>query len=214
MDPERSMTMIAGMRATWLVAICLCMALAVHAQDALQIYFLYGSKPARAHRDTEPHWFGGQLGGHVGIGFAADSVLNFVPSGRFHRVGRRDPKHSRYVVTDTADFWAILGGSQGALKTARITIPIDSAQRQQFEAIRQRYQQQTPYDYAFLGIRCASATDEILAKLGITKKRSYWGTIFSTFHPKRLRMRLLRMAKDQDWKVVRTRGSRLRVWQR
>ncbi len=192
----------------------LCIGSAAYAQDALQIYFLYGSKPASSYRSSEPKWFGGKLGGHVGIGFAADSVLNFVPSGQFHRVGHRDPKHSRYVVTDTANFWAILGGSQGALKTARITIPIDSAQRQQFESIRQRYLQQSPYDYAFFGIRCASATDEILAKLGITKKRSYWGTIFGTFHPKRLRMRLLRMAGRNDWKVVRTRGSRMRVWQR
>lgn len=184
------------------------------AQDSLRIHFLYGSRPAHAFRAAEPRWFGGKLGGHVGIEFAPDSILNFVPSGKFHWIGRQTPKHSRYTVTDAAGFWRILGGSQGQLKTASISLPIDNVQRSAFEALRWRYLGETPYDYAFLGMRCAAATDEVLAQLGITRRRSYWGTIFGTFHPKVLRKRLLRMAHCHGWPVTSTEGSTRRIWQR
>jgi hypothetical protein len=186
---------------------------AAWAQSSISIDFLYGSKPRRAYVASEPKWFGGKLGGHVGIAFAADSILNFVPAGKFHWAGHRDPKHSRYVVTNRADFETILGGSAGPLKTMSITIPLDAAQSAQLRSLRQRYLSQAPYDYAFLGMRCASATDEVLAKLGITRRRSYWGTIFGTFYPKALRHRLRRIAARQGWEVRTTAGSAMRKWQ-
>ncbi len=186
----------------------------LRAQDSLHVYFLHGSKPANGFKDTESKWFGGKKGGHVGIAWSADSILNFVPAGRFHKVARRDPKHSRFVVNNAADFWNVFGGSGGEMMTTRISIPVHEAQYREFLQIKDRYLAGTPYDYAFLGIRCASATDEILAKLAITRKRSYWGTIFGTFHPKVLRRRLLRMAPTLGWVVRQTPGSARRVWQR
>lgn len=184
------------------------------AQSTLNVYFLYGSRPAKAYRTSETKWFGGKMGGHVALGLSADSLLNFMPLGKFHRIAHRDPKHSHYILLDSAQFGNVFGGSGGAIKTATIEIPIDSAKRSNFIEIETRYLAETPYDYAFLGIRCASATDEILAKLGVTRKRSYWGTIFGTFHPKVLRKRLLKLARTAHWKVTFTRGSNRRRWQR
>lgn len=198
----------------WMAVVLLLLSHALaSAQDSIVVHFLHGSRPARHWKAEEPKWFGGKLGGHVGIGFAPDSVFHFVPSGKFHYVARRAPKHSRFVVSDTAGFWATLGGSTGALTTTSISVPIDSLQRATFTATKARYLAATPYDYAFLGMRCAAASNEILGKLGITRRRGYWGAIFGTFHPKMLRRRLLRGAMRHGWQVQHTTGSTHRVWQ-
>jgi hypothetical protein len=47
------------------------------------VHFLYGSKPSREARDIEKKWFGGKLGGHVGIEITPDSILNFVTVDKF-----------------------------------------------------------------------------------------------------------------------------------
>jgi hypothetical protein len=52
-------------------------------QDVVVVHFLYGSKPSREARDIEKKWFGGKLGGHVGIEITPDSILNFVTVDKF-----------------------------------------------------------------------------------------------------------------------------------
>ncbi|WP_338814872.1 hypothetical protein V9L05_06675 [Bernardetia sp. Wsw4-3y2] len=53
-----------------------------YSQDTtfLKVHFLYGSKPLKSDKNTEQKWFGGILGGHVGIEVEEDKVLNFLPS--------------------------------------------------------------------------------------------------------------------------------------
>jgi hypothetical protein len=95
-----------------------------------------------------------------------------------------------------------------------IYIPIDSAQKATLHTIVQEYLAETPYDYAFLGMRCAAATDEILARIGVTKKRSRLGTIFHTFRPRTLRRRLFHKAEVYGWKVEKWPGSERRNWEK
>ncbi|HEX2898871.1 MAG TPA: hypothetical protein VHS96_04030 [Bacteroidia bacterium] len=184
------------------------------AQQTISIHFLYGSKPAKGFRGSEPRWFGGKRGGHVGLEIAPDQVLNFGPTGKFHWVSNHGKRHSRFTEQSVGETLMLLGKSEGRLQTLSIQITIDSANYAQLLDIRNRYLQAPPYDYAFIGMRCASATDEILAKIGLTKQRGYWGTVLHTFRPRALRTRLLRKAEVYGWKVSRQLGSERRVWEK
>ncbi len=84
------------------------------AQDTtyLKVHFLYGSAPLKQYKSTEPKWFGGVLGGHVGIEGDSDRIVNFLPKGKFHVVAKKDNRHSTYAVHSVDDFYAILGGSR------------------------------------------------------------------------------------------------------
>lgn len=57
-----------------------------YSQDSayLKVHFLYGSKPLKKYKATEQKWFGGILGGHVGIEGDDDKIVNFLPKGKFH----------------------------------------------------------------------------------------------------------------------------------
>ncbi len=71
---------------TFIVCIfCLISALAYAGDTAfLKVHFLYGSRPLKEYQDTEKKWFGGILGGHVGIEGDSNRIINFLPSGSFH----------------------------------------------------------------------------------------------------------------------------------
>ncbi len=62
-----------------LLCICLFCSICCKAQDTtyIQVKFLYGSKPARGYHNEEARWFGGILGGHVGIGMDSNQVISF-----------------------------------------------------------------------------------------------------------------------------------------
>src|SRR5688572_1813198 len=82
-----------------IVAILFLAAGKLAAQDTayIKVHFLYGSRPLKTYKD-EPRWFGGILGGHVGIEAADNQILNFIPHGKFRLVAKNKIKHSRYVV--------------------------------------------------------------------------------------------------------------------
>jgi hypothetical protein len=186
----------------------------VAAQKIISVHFLYGSKPAKGFEATEPRWFGGKRGGHVGIEVGPDQVLNFGPSGKFHWFSNDRKRHSHFTERSVAETFQVLGKSEGSLQTVSIEIPLDSGDFAHLREIRDKYLAHPPYDYAFIGMRCASASDEILAKIGLTKRRSFWGTVFGTFRPRALRTRLLRKAAVLGWKVSRQDGSDHRIWEK
>jgi hypothetical protein len=183
-------------------------------QPTITVHFLYGSKPAKGFEATEKRWFGGKRGGHVGIEWAPEQVLNFGPSGKFHWFSNHRNRHSQFTERTVAETFGTLSRSEEKLQTMSIQIPVDSAKLNRLVDIRNRYLSNPPYDYAFFGMRCASASDEILAKIGLTKQRSFWGTVFHTFRPRALRMRLLHKAEVYGWKVTRKTGSDHRIWEK
>lgn len=167
------------------------------AQDSffLKVHFLYGLKPKSEFKGTEPKWFGGKLGGHVGIESSSNRILNFVPHGSFHWFAKKKDKHSMYAVHDSSSFYSILGGHPDSVKKIVVIIPISLQQKNAFDSIAACYLKQTPYDYALFGMRCGAASYEILAQLGIMKRYSYRKTYRKIFYPKKLRKRLLKKAK-------------------
>jgi len=179
----------------------------------IKVLFLYGSKPAKGFKQQEPKWFGGMLGGHAGIEGAQDSVLSFVPNGKFHWVAKKSKLHSRYIIDTEKEFWQILGGHEDSVKKAIVVIPLTTAQKQKFDSIQQAYLQNTPYDYALIGMRCGAAAYDILAQLDVLKQYGYKKTYSKIFYPQKLRKRLFALAEKNSWAIIRHAGSSRRKWE-
>jgi hypothetical protein len=180
----------------------------------LKVHFLYGSKPLKKYQGTEKKWFGGVLGGHVGIEGDSDKILNFLPSGRFHWFAKNDVRNSTYMVHSADQFYAILGSNQEGVKKAIVYIPISQTQKEKFDSLSTAYLKQTPYDYALMGMRCGAAAYDILAQLNILKNYSYRKTFKKIFYPKKLRKRLFRKALEKGWTIIGQEGSTKRKWEK
>jgi hypothetical protein len=187
-----------------------------YAQDTtyLKVHFLYGSKPLKRYKHTEKKWFGGVLGGHVGIEGDSDKIVNFGPSGRFHLFSRKDNRHSMYAIHSFDNFYAILGGKPDSMKKAIVYIPVTPQQNARFDSIATAYLNHTPYDYAFFGMRCSAAAYDILGQLGIVTNYRHSRIYKKIFYPKKLRRILLRKASENNWLIVRHHGSRKRKWEK
>ena len=203
------------MRIILTLFICLYL-LPCEAQDSgyLKVHFLYGSKPSRKFNNVEPKWFGGMLGGHVGIQGRGDSIASFTPRGRFHLFAHRHNRHSLYTEHRVDRFYRIMEGNLDSVKKAIVYIPVSEQQMDRFDSITRQYFRETPYDYALFGMRCAASAYEILAKLDILPAHSYRCTYWKIFYPAKLRKRVLRKAREHGWKVVREPGSSRRKWER
>ena len=186
-----------------------------YSQDTtyLKVHFLYGSKPLKKYKDTEQKWFGGVLGGHVGIEGDSDRIVNFLPSGEFHWFAKKDDRHSTYAIHSVDNFYTILDATADSVKKAIVYIPVTRQQKQKFDSITTVYLKQTPYDYALFGMRCGAAAYDILAQLDILPDYSYSKTYKKIFYPKKLRKRLFEMATENGWTIVTQDGSAKRKWE-
>ena len=200
-----------------IITILFCIiSLLSYSQDTtyLKVHFLYGSKPLKEYKNTEQKSFGGMLGGHVGIEGDSDRIVNFLPSGKFHYIAKKDNRHSTYAVHSVDNFYAILGGNKDSVKKAIVYIPITKHQKQQFDSIAMVYLKQTPYDYALIGMRCGAAAHDILGQLNVLPNYSYGKTYKKIFYPKKLRKRLFKKAIENGWSIVTQEGSLERKWEK
>lgn len=198
----------------------LLLAAAVHAQQAttkkyIKVHFLYGSKPAKAYKAEERSWFGGMLGGHVGIETDSGRIFNFTPRGTFHVFTHKKPRkrHSHFTYHDKSSFYSILGGPADSNKQLCVTIPLTEEQYRLLDTLQKKYLAQTPYDYAFFGYRCGAAAYDVLSRLGILKKYNHRKTYMKIFYPKKLRKRLIKKAAANGWKMERKEGTKRRKWE-
>lgn len=179
----------------------------------IKVHFLYGSKPKWAHRKTEYKWFGGKIGGHVGIEIDSNEILNFLPYGRFHWFAHSKNTHSHYALHDPEYFWEILGNTMGTVKKMTILIPISIRQKQKLDSLKRQYMKQTPYDYALVGMRCGAATYEILAQIGVLKQYHHKKTYRKIYIPRKLRTQLLNLVSLNHWTITRQEGTIKRKWE-
>lgn len=180
----------------------------------IKVHFLYGSKPKREYKSSEKKWFGGKLGGHTGIEFDSNTIIDFVHQGNFHYIAHKKDCHSRFAIHNPTEFWEIFGGETDSVKKLSVTIPITAVQKRILDSLTQTYTSNTPYDYAFIGMRCGAATYDILSQLGIVKSYSHRKTYRKIFYPKKLRKRILKMAQRNHWEITRQAGTRRRKWER
>jgi hypothetical protein len=192
----------------------------VFAQDSVRVLFIYGSRPARAYRNSEPKWFGGIRGGHVGLQIGPDSVLNFRstvyhPCHFFPRTHLRNFQDT-FEIRTLRQSWEIFPPHHyniDSLRRAIVVIPVTTAQRAALEAVIRRYDRHKPYDYATLGMRCASATYDVLQEAGLVPfhRRRNWLRYFA---PRAFRREMFTLARKRQWKTYVYKGGGSRVWER
>lgn len=188
----------------------LFLAVVVFGQDThtINVYFLYGSKPAHHHKKDELKLFGGLHGGHVSIGI--DTVVNgFNYNNDFHIFPRKRNINAKFVSEGITSF------KQDSISRKYTTFQITLADSQYYKlkTIYKNYLAKTPYDYAFFGMRCAASTYEILSQLGILKIKSKCCNIFSNFYPKLLRRKMFKLAKKYNYKITKQAGRASRKWE-
>ena len=63
-------------------------------------------------------------------------------------------------------------------------------------------------------MRCAAGAYDILSKAELCKCKARFKIISKNFYPKRLRVKLLKRAKKENWLVLREEGRITRKWER
>jgi hypothetical protein len=175
----------------------------------IQVHFLYGSKPLHKYRATEKKYFGGLHGGHVSI--EVDSVdYGFGPEGKFHIFSHKNNCHSIFKIKQTKG----LPVYPADAKVTTFFIPVTSEAYYKFLNIVNDYCNSTPYDYAFIGMRCAAAAQDVLGQMGVVKPRGKLKNIFTTFYPKMLRKRMFRLAREKNYRYVEQQGRKTRKWEK
>ncbi len=187
---------------------------AFNQMDTLQVRFLYGSKPRPEHKKEQKIWFGGMLGGHVGIRYNDTCYLSFFYEGNVHIFQHKKNKNGKYAFQSIHEFNHIMDKDVDSVKTLVIHIPISHDKRLQFDSICKSYIDNSPYDYSFFGYRCGSSTYEILAQLGIVKKYSFFKSWRKIFYPKIVRRKLIHQAKEHQWRREKHKGTHKRLWEK
>lgn len=184
----------------------------LHASDSLylKLHFVYGSKPLPAYRRTEVKQFGGIHGGHVYLE-VNNKIISFgTNQGKWHIFPHKSKSAGKYRI-DKDLAWH---GDTAAKKMATIVIPVSQKQLDKLTEAEKKYFAETPYDYAFFGMRCAAGAYDMLSKAEVCKRKSRFAIISKNFYPKRLRVKLLRRAKKENWQVVKLEGRKTRKWER
>lgn len=179
------------------------------AQQQVAIHFLYGSVPAKGFSHVEKKRFGGKKGGHVTLE-TGDSIIGFQPKGTCHIIGNKQYCKGYFRADDKKKWVADTVGN----KYASIIIPLKTEQYQQVKTTLDNYLQKTPYDYALLGMRCAAATYDVLEDAGVVKKRSHLSKWTAFFYPQLLRRQMLKMARENNYAIVKHEGKKSRKWEK
>jgi hypothetical protein len=179
----------------------------------IRVHFLHGSKPKRSFKHSEDKWFGGLLGGHAGVEYAPNCILNFVPKARFHFFSKRHIINSRFVVHDTLSFYEILSGKPDSVKKTIVSIRISASQKLKIDSIASCYRKQSPYDYAFFGMRCGAAAYDVLAQVQVLPTYSFSKTWCAIFYPRRLRRKLESNQLVKITTITKVNGSYKRKWE-
>ncbi|MDB5203028.1 MAG: hypothetical protein JWQ27_2437 [Ferruginibacter sp.] len=188
---------------------CLSFAVvATHAQQNITVHFLYGSVPAKGQLKTEKKVFGGKKGGHVTIE-AGDSIFGFQPKGTCHMIGMKKNANG-YFKAEQKTYWTKDTVSK---KYTSVVIPVTAEQYAHVKNTFDQYLQKSPYDYAFLGMRCAAASYDVLEDIGVVKKRSRVGKWLSFFYPQLLRRKMIKLAEKNEYALVKHEGRKTRNWE-
>ncbi len=180
-----------------------------------QVHFLYGSKPQKAYQAVERRWFGGIHGGHVGISLTdPDSIISFGPHGTFHYLAHDKQRHSHYTICSLDQFKTLFDNVDMPVKYASVTIPVTDDQYEKLQRTTQMYLFQTPYDYAFLGMRCGAGAYDLLAQAGIMKRLGRNWMVLTIFYPRCLRKRVFRLASQRQYPIVVQQGRDTRKWEK
>jgi hypothetical protein len=166
-------------------------------------------------------------GGHVTVAYARDRALSFQPvhydgpggAGHvFSRSGRKNFNSCFRIYSETRS-WNVLGNYYNnidSLRRAVFIIPVTAAQKSTLDSLAKAYTAATPYDSAFFGMRCASASYQFLATAGlVTEYRSnIWWHVFTTRDFRDALYKEYLRNRDKGWRLETSKGSVSRQWEK
>ncbi len=92
-------------------------------------------------------------------------------------------------------------------------VPLTTEQYEKLRSILINYIENTPYDYAFFGMRCASATYDVMSQIGLFKPLPRFRNVVSNFYPRRFRAKMFRLAQEKHYTVIKHTGRLTRIWE-
>jgi hypothetical protein len=180
--------------------------LSVLAQEHhIKIHFLYGSRPEKGFKGAEKKHFGGIKGGHVNIE-SDGRVLDFMPGNNPLFPNKKKPSGGFRV--NKAIYW-----DTSNTKWITIVVPVTPEQKSELDRLIDTYSEDTPYDYAIFGMRCAAASYDVLSEIGLWKEIPNTSNIIKNFYPKLLRKRIIKWANDRNYTVLKHEGRSSRKWE-
>src|SRR3989339_1896211 len=167
----------------------------------LKVFFRYGSVPARGYEDPDYEEVGGLLGGHVSLGLDSTEI-GFTNREREHLISNVNKINSVFYRKPIREFEEKSSGK----KYVTFVIPISDDQYYKLLNLLQNYIEHTPYDYAFFGMRCTSATYEVLSHIGLFPEKSRTRNIQENFYPELLRRKMFRLAREKKLPTIFQEG--------
>ncbi|MFA6128669.1 MAG: hypothetical protein WC699_15320 [Bacteroidales bacterium] len=184
-------------------------ALFAQEQHILKVFFRYGSIPEIGYEYVEYEEVGGLQGGHVSLGI--DSLeIGFTNGKVIHVFPDKNHPEGVYYWEYLKDFEDHVIGK----KYITFLVPITDEQYNKLKTLLLDYINNPPYDYAFFGMRCASATYDILSQIGIFKPQTRTLTVISNFYPRLFRRKMTKLAREKGYTVVKVKGRITRIWER
>ena len=177
----------------------------------IKVTIVHGSRPKLFHYGSEYLMLGGKLGGHVVI--QLDTCFygfNFRQPGMVHPWAFRPEHRNGIFEKEGMSEWQ---RERGGSRTTIIEIPVTEEQHKKLLETYNANLVRSSYDYAFFGMRCASSCYHMLSKIGVLEPCTRTQSIVRTFHPKALRLKLLKVAKENNYKVTMIEGVRTRKWE-
>lgn len=176
--------------------------------DTIKIVFLHGSKPAKGQKN-EYKTVGGFLGGHV-VTQIDTNVYGFnFKSNRIRIFPHRNNKCGVMEKESAKDFFKLKNGCKFTI----ISIPVTEKQYSDIKTYYESNVVKSDFDYAFLGMRCASACYKGLSLINTFKSAKNGRSIRKAFYPKRLRKKLCRLAEKEEFKIHTIKGRSGRRWE-
>ncbi|OFY83899.1 MAG: hypothetical protein A3F72_07835 [Bacteroidetes bacterium RIFCSPLOWO2_12_FULL_35_15] len=172
----------------------------------IRIHIIHGSKPKSA---VEYKTIGGMYGGHVVI--ETDSCVYgfFFDSKQIHVFPHKRGKAGVYEKENLSDWKR----NYKSYKITSIEIPIFLNQYEQLIKQYEEYIQESPHDYAFFGMRCASSCYWVLGTIGVVKKCSKLKSMHKAFHPKAFRKKMQKLSQKNGYVTYIQKGRSTRKWE-
>jgi hypothetical protein len=180
--------------------------------ETTAIHFLHGSIPKKAYKDNEPTMRGGLLGGHIYIQIK-NKVYGFEPvhDKNFHIFPRSNPyKYNSMLKKEEHEKWMQFAKDQ---QFTSIEIKVSEPRYRYLKNIIKKYKNLPPFDYALLGMRCASFTHYLLTKAQVCHSAGVIDSIIRYPYPRKLRKNLTKKALKKGWNIIKTKGSERRIWE-
>ena len=182
--------------------------LAAQEEHIIRVIFRYGSIPVHGYEKVEYEEVGGLYGGHVSFGI--DSLeIGFTNRKRLHLFNDKDDFESLF-------YWEYLKNYENQLLSKKVVVfmvPLTGEQYVKLRAILMQYIENTPYDYAFFGMRCASATYDVLSQIGLFEPLPRFRNMVSNFYPRRFRAKMFRLAQENHYTIIKHTGRLTRIWE-